>query len=93
MIQEYMLAVAAVAVVVLGRLAIARAERDPRFRIRSKLWSFVVLMVCAAIVGAGGVAIADLGTRALGISSIWGVLFFLAVAVVMRSKRGRSVEP
>jgi hypothetical protein len=93
MIDEYVLAVAAVVVVVFGRLAIARAERDPRFRIRSKFWSFVVLMVCAAIVGAGGVALADLLTRALGISSIWGVAFFVAVAVVMRSRRGRSVEP
>ena len=93
MIDEYVLAVAAVAVVVLGRLAIARAERDPRFRIRSKFWSFVVLIVCAAIVGAGGVALADLVTRAFGVSILWGVAVFAAIGFVMRAKRRGSVQP
>ena len=87
MIDEYVFAAAAVAVFVFGWLWVKRW--GPGRPLAGGVWAIFLLLVLAFIVGAGGIAIADLLSRALGISVLWLVALEAAAAygLRLRSKR------
>jgi len=89
MTSEYILAAAAVAAVVLGRLVIVRRRRPI-----SRGWLIVLLVAFGALIGAGGVAFIDLGTRAVGVPFGVGAALLVLVAVATYYARSRrDVHP
>jgi len=89
-IDEYVFAAAAIAVFVLGWVWVKRwgPARGGRPLV-SGAWAILLLLVLGFIVGAGGIAIADLVASALGISVLWLVALEAAAALGLRLRSKR----
>jgi hypothetical protein len=88
-IDEYVLAGAFVAVVLLGWLWVKRWGPARGRPLASGVWAFLLLVALGLIMGAGGVAIADLLAGALSIPVLWLVALEAFVALALRVRQRR----